>query len=76
MNYRYSVYKETNVFRLAAATEDYGLHLLTKSHDAGEVVFPFGGRLSGHHGRVNGMCFTGGDESTRYVATVSGTPSY
>lgn len=36
-------------------------------------MFPFGGGLSGHHGRVNDMAFCGGqsDDSWRYVATVS-----
>lgn len=41
----------------------------------GEFIFPFGGGLSGHHGRVNDMAFCGGwgDDSARYVATVSGS---
>lgn len=35
---------------------------------------PFGGGLSGHHGKVNDMSFCGGrgEDSHRYVATVSG----
>lgn len=61
--------------RLAAATEDFGLHLLTKKADAEESIFPFGGGLSGHHGKVNDMTFCGGwgEDNTRYVATISGT---
>ncbi|KAF9002014.1 hypothetical protein BDQ17DRAFT_1327033 [Cyathus striatus] len=58
---------------LAASGEDYGLYLLTKSADAEEHIFSFGGGLSGHHGRVNDMIFCGGwdEDSARYVATVS-----
>lgn len=61
-------------FRLAAAGDDFGLHLLNKKADGEESVFPFGGGLSGHHGKVNDMTFCGGwgEDSTRYVATVSG----
>lgn len=60
--------------RIAAAGIDFGLHLLTKSASAGEYIFPFGGGLSGHHGKVNDMCFCGGHEqdNARYVASVSG----
>ena len=60
--------------RIAAASADFGLYLLTKSQDEGENIFPFGGGLSGHHGRVNDITFCGGggEDSTRYVATVSG----
>ncbi|KAH9483812.1 hypothetical protein JR316_0003290 [Psilocybe cubensis] len=58
---------------LVAATSDFGLHLLTKSSTSSEYIFPFGGGLSGHHGRVNDMVFCGGwdEDSSRYVATVS-----
>ncbi|KAI0062207.1 hypothetical protein BV25DRAFT_1885384 [Artomyces pyxidatus] len=58
---------------LTAASADFGLHLLTKSHELRENIFPFGGGLSGHHGPVNDMTFCGGptDDSARYVATVS-----
>jgi hypothetical protein len=59
--------------RLAAAGDDFGLHLLNKKADGEESVFPFGGGLSGHHGKVNDMTFCGGwgEDSTRYVATVA-----
>ncbi|TFK72577.1 hypothetical protein BDN72DRAFT_815901 [Pluteus cervinus] len=58
---------------LAAAGEDYGLYLLTKSSKESETIFPFGGGLSGHHGKVNDITFCGGrsEDSARYVATVS-----
>ncbi|TCD62608.1 hypothetical protein EIP91_006622, partial [Steccherinum ochraceum] len=58
---------------VAAAGADYGLYLLTKHHNQVETVFPFGGGLSGHHGKVNDMTFCGGqsEDSSRYVATVS-----
>ncbi|KAI0049675.1 hypothetical protein FA95DRAFT_1537636 [Auriscalpium vulgare] len=61
------------LIELTAASADFGLHLLTKSVDQPEDVFPFGGGLSGHHGTVNDMTFCGGpsDDSARYVATVS-----
>lgn len=61
-------------FRLTAASADFGLHLLTKSYRDPEEIFPFGGGLSGHHGRINDMTFCGGrtEDSARYVATVSG----
>lgn len=82
-------------YRLTAAGADFGLHLLTKSATASEIVFPFGNGLSGHHGRVrwntchiiigrsdtseqvNDMSFCGGrgEDSHRYVATVSGMAS-
>lgn len=39
-------------YRLTAAGVDFGLHLLTKSATVGEIIFPFGNGLSGHHGRV------------------------
>lgn len=58
---------------LAAAGADFGLHLLTKSATAIESTWPFGGCITGHHGKVNDMSFCGGrgDDSHRYVATVS-----
>lgn len=61
------------LLELAAAGDDYGLHLLTKSPSVEEYIFPFGGGLSGHHGRVNDITFCGGwsEDSVRYVATVS-----
>jgi hypothetical protein len=62
--------------RLAAAS-DSGLHLLTKSPSTNESSWPFGGGITGHHGKVNDMSFCGGrsEESHRYVATVSGINS-
>ncbi|KAI0259972.1 hypothetical protein BC834DRAFT_961640 [Gloeopeniophorella convolvens] len=61
------------LIELAAASADFGLHLLTKAPGAPEDVFPFGGGLSGHHGAVNDMTFCGGpsDDAARYVATAS-----
>ncbi|KII88799.1 hypothetical protein PLICRDRAFT_110292 [Plicaturopsis crispa FD-325 SS-3] len=61
------------IIELSAASADFGLHLLTKSSAAEETVFPFGGGLSGHHGKVTDMTFCGGraEDSARYVATVS-----
>ncbi|KAJ7694085.1 hypothetical protein B0H17DRAFT_1168601 [Mycena rosella] len=64
---------------LTAASADFGLHLLRKNApppertDSDETQFSFGGGLSGHHGRVNDMAFCGGrgEDSTRYLATVS-----
>lgn len=58
---------------LAAASSDYGLYLLSKSSAESEHIFPFGGGLSGHHGKVNDISFCGGrsEDSSRYVATVS-----
>ncbi|KAJ2936684.1 hypothetical protein H1R20_g411, partial [Candolleomyces eurysporus] len=59
--------------RLAVATEDFGLHLLSKSSTEAEYIYPFGGSLSGHHGLINDMTFCGGwsEDSSRYLATVS-----
>ncbi|KAI0303453.1 hypothetical protein B0F90DRAFT_1711156 [Multifurca ochricompacta] len=61
------------LIELTTASSDFGLHLLTKSPDVNEDIFPFGGGLSGHHGPVNEMTFCGGptDDFARYVATVS-----
>ncbi|KAH7921485.1 hypothetical protein BV22DRAFT_1122121 [Leucogyrophana mollusca] len=61
------------VIELAAAGVDFSLHLMTLSSTSIESIFPFGGGLSGHHGKVNDMCFCGGREqdNSRYVATVS-----
>ncbi|KAK0210490.1 hypothetical protein DFS33DRAFT_296876 [Desarmillaria ectypa] len=61
------------VIELAAAGIDYGLHLLTKLPKDEESMFHFGGGLSGHHGKVNDMCFGGGRgrDASRYIATVS-----
>ncbi|KAJ3761852.1 hypothetical protein EV360DRAFT_36960 [Lentinula raphanica] len=61
------------VIELAAASADYGLHLLTKTASGPEDIFHFGGGLSGHHGKINDITFCGGMgiESSRYVATVS-----
>lgn len=61
------------VVEIAAAGIDFGLHLLTKSSSSAETTFQFGGGLSGHHGKVNDMCFCGGrdEDNMRYVATVS-----
>ena len=68
---------ESVAYRLAAAGADFGLHLLTKSATAIESTWPFGGCITGHHGKVNDMSFCGGrgDDSHRYVATVSGIQS-
>jgi len=61
------------LIEIAAAGIDFGLHLLTKSASSSEYIFPFGGGLSGHHGKVNDMCFCGGhdQDNARYVASVS-----
>ncbi|KAF5373005.1 hypothetical protein D9758_001760 [Tetrapyrgos nigripes] len=63
----------TSIFRLVAAGSDFSLHLLTKSSLDSENIYPFGGGLSGHHGKINGMSFCGGsgEDGSRYVATVS-----
>ncbi|KAI0075802.1 hypothetical protein K474DRAFT_1646034 [Panus rudis PR-1116 ss-1] len=61
------------IVELTAAGEDFGLNLLTKTATSEESVFPFGGGLSGHHGKINDISFCGGqsEDSSRYVATVS-----
>ncbi len=66
--------RSNSVHRLTAASSNFGLHLLTKTPDADEDIFPFGGGLSGHHALVSDMTFCGGptDDTARYVATVSG----
>ena len=53
---------------------DFSLYLLFKSASSAEDIFPFGGSLSSHHGKVNDMTFCGGwsEDSMRYVTTVSG----
>ncbi|KAI0811099.1 hypothetical protein BC629DRAFT_1589844 [Irpex lacteus] len=58
---------------LTAAGAHFDLYHLTKTHNSSEVVFRFGGGLSGHHGKVNDMAYCGGqsEDSWRYVATVS-----
>ncbi|KAG6332255.1 hypothetical protein ID866_6835 [Astraeus odoratus] len=58
---------------ISAAGIDFGLHLLSMSSSSTEQIFSFGGGLSGHHGKVNDMCFCGGrdEDNGRYVATVS-----
>ena len=62
--------------RLVAADAHCCLHLLKKSHSTNEeTVFDFGGGLSGDVGRtLTGVEFCGGrgEDSYRYVATVSG----
>lgn len=65
--------RRSSFIRLAVATEDYNLHLLSKSSTDPEYIYPFGGGTSGHHGLVNDMAFCGGwaEDSSRYVATVS-----
>lgn len=61
------------IFEIAAASADFGLHLLTKKSTDAESMFPFGGGLSGHHGKINDICFCGGrnEDNVRYVASVS-----
>ncbi|KAG1778608.1 hypothetical protein EV702DRAFT_1219177 [Suillus placidus] len=61
------------VIEITAAASDFSLHLLTKSSTSSENMFAFGGGLSGHHGKVNDMCFCGGrdQDNARYVATVA-----
>jgi len=66
--------RSNSIRRLTAASSNFGLHLLTKTPDVDEDIFPFGGGLSGHHGLVSDMTFCGGptDDIARYIATVSG----
>ncbi|KAI5124016.1 hypothetical protein M0805_003848 [Coniferiporia weirii] len=57
---------------LAISTHDFGLHILSKSSHSKEVVFHFGGGLTGHHGRINDITFVGGyDSDARHIASVS-----
>ncbi|TFY53946.1 hypothetical protein EVJ58_g9153 [Rhodofomes roseus] len=58
---------------LSAAGADRELFILSKSSADDEHVFQFGGGMTGHHGKINDMTFCGGhgEESSRYVATVS-----
>lgn len=65
---------DNSLIRLTAAGAHFDLYHLTKTHNSSEVVFRFGGGLSGHHGKVNDMAYCGGqsEDSWRYVATVSG----
>ncbi|KAG7092201.1 hypothetical protein E1B28_008569 [Marasmius oreades] len=58
---------------LAAAGSDFSLVQLTRSSKKDENIFHFGGGLSGHHGKITDMSFCGGngEDSARYVATVS-----
>ena len=72
--HKYEQPRSNPIRRLTAASSNFGLHLLTKTPDVDEDIFPFGGGLSGHHGLVSDMTFCGGptDDIARYVATVSG----
>jgi hypothetical protein len=76
-NHCSSLHSDYFPFRLTVASSNFGLHLLTKTPDVDEDIFPFGGGLSGHHGPVNDMTFCGGptNDIARYVATVSGALS-
>ncbi|KAK1229065.1 hypothetical protein PQX77_007881 [Marasmius sp. AFHP31] len=58
---------------ISAAGTDFSLVQLTKSSKEDETIFHFGGGLSGHHGKITDMAFCGGtgDDSARYIATVS-----
>lgn len=60
--------------RLVAASFDFRLHHLTKTPSNAENIYSFAGGISGHHGKINDMTFCGGhgEDSSRYVATVSG----
>jgi len=56
---------------LAVTGADGTLRLLTESATHGAEVYPFGGGLSGHRGRINDICFcTAGDNYSKYIATV------
>ncbi|KAH8829701.1 WD40-repeat-containing domain protein [Flagelloscypha sp. PMI_526] len=59
--------------QLAVATADYNIHVLTKSYTGSSNIVSFGGGLSGHHGRINGLAFCGnrGMEGGRYLASCS-----
>ncbi|KAG6850464.1 hypothetical protein H0H93_012885 [Arthromyces matolae] len=58
---------------LAFADADFGVHLIAKSYQDHESIFSFGGGLTGHHGKINDITYCGGrgEDSARYVATVS-----
>jgi hypothetical protein len=68
------IYLTSNRSRLTAAGANYGLHLLTKTANSDGTILDFGGGIHGHHGKINDMSFCGGggQDSARYVATVSG----
>ncbi|KDQ12324.1 hypothetical protein BOTBODRAFT_34611 [Botryobasidium botryosum FD-172 SS1] len=51
---------------LVVTGADGTLRLLAESATAGAEVYPFGGGLSGHRGRINDICFC---NSYRYIAT-------
>jgi hypothetical protein len=71
----WALYLFTSGSRLAVADADHALHVLTKSSsDNEEVIFDFGGGLSGHQGKITGMEYCGGhgEDGARYVATISG----
>ncbi|KAF5331048.1 hypothetical protein D9619_005706 [Psilocybe cf. subviscida] len=57
---------------LTCAAADFGLYHLSKNASSGdEIVFPFGGGLSGHHAKVNDMVFAGGwDEESAHDKTL------
>ncbi|KAF4603991.1 hypothetical protein EYR38_004413 [Pleurotus pulmonarius] len=59
--------------QLVAASFDFRLHHLTKTPSNAENIYSFAGGISGHHGKINDMTFCGGhgEDSSRYVATVS-----
>ena len=60
--------------RLVASTQDFGMHILTKSDSEDEATFHFGAGLTGHHGKINDLSFVGGRErNARHLASVSGS---
>ena len=68
-------YYQSRLSRLVVSTHDFGLHILSKLPGEEEVVYRFGGGLTGHHARINDLTFVGGQEiSGRHVASVSGEP--
>lgn len=56
------------------STNDFGLHILSKTPSGDESAFRFGGGLTGHHARINDLTFVGGQDhmSARHIASVSG----